>query len=227
MRFLSLSSAIALPYSLLLLGVLAIPSVADELSAGDTFPAEKIKSTSLVVWYGKNETMTARQFAAYCAPILWFSPDEPLLREHTGKDIMIPEPFPFEDDPGRPVVYFRLRRVLERSDEEGAGYEYTGGDKGEAVIHLQRIIGVDLDFFFYYTEEEGLNAHQHDVESVEMKIAVVRGDTEETSYAMAVTRTKGKAHGVLWYDNTLDSDKYTQFPMHILVEEAKHASCPD
>ncbi|MCH7548361.1 MAG: hypothetical protein IH969_02295 [Candidatus Krumholzibacteriota bacterium] len=227
MRFLSSSYAIALLYAVLLLGALVIPSVADEISAEETYPAERIKSASLVVWYGKNETMTVEQFAAYCAPVLWFSPDEPLLREHTGKDITIPEPFPFEDDPGRPVVYFRLRHVIERSDEEGPGYEYTGGEKGEAVIHLRRIVGVDLDFFFYYSEEEGLNAHQHDVESVEMKVAIARGDTEETSYAMVVTRAKGKAHGVLWYDNTLDCDEYTRFPLHVLVEEAKHASCPD
>ena len=37
----------------------------------------------------------------------------------------------------------------------------------------------------------------------------------------------GKAHGVLWYDNTLESDADTRSPLHIMVEEAKHASCPD
>ncbi len=42
-----------------------------------------------------------------------------------------------------------------------------------------------------------------------------------------VTRAVGKAHGILWYDNTLSMDEYTKFPLHILVEEGKHASCTD
>jgi len=37
-----------------------------------------------------------RRLAAYCAPILWFSPDEPLLEDATGKGIRVPDPFPFE-----------------------------------------------------------------------------------------------------------------------------------
>ena len=32
-----------------------------------------------VVWFGMDSTMTVERLAAYCAPILWFSPDEPLL----------------------------------------------------------------------------------------------------------------------------------------------------
>jgi hypothetical protein len=35
------------------------------------------------------------------------------------------------------------------------------------------------------------------------------------------------AHGLSWYDNTLGVDESTNFPMHILVEEGKHASCTD
>jgi hypothetical protein len=30
-----------------------------------------------------------------------------------------------------------------------------------------------------------------------------------------------------WYDNTLGVDEYTRFPMHLLVEEGKHATCTD
>ena len=32
-----------------------------------------------VVWYGSNPTITFEELAKYCGPILWFSPDEPLL----------------------------------------------------------------------------------------------------------------------------------------------------
>jgi hypothetical protein len=40
-------------------------------------------------------------------------------------------------------------------------------------------------------------------------------------------RITGKAHGILWYDNTLTVDQTTQLPVHVLVEEGKHASCTD
>ena len=36
-----------------------------------------------------------------------------------------------------------------------------------------------------------------------------------------------KAHGVNWYDNTLVVDEETKFPITLLVEEGKHASCTD
>ncbi len=191
------------------------------------YSAEEITGTPYVVWYGDGETMTVERFVSYCAPILWFSPDEPLLEDRTGKDILIPEAFPFEEAPGRPVVYYRLREVLHRPDGSGAAIELDAEARGNSVLNLSSIAGVDLDFFFYYPSEEGLNAHQHDVESVEMKVAVARGAETGSRYAIAVTRTKGKAHGVLWYDNTLESDESTSMPIHILVEEAKHASCTD
>ena len=55
----------------------------------------------------------------------------------------------------------------------------TDGSKADAVINLREVAGFDLDFFFYYPSEEGLNAHEHDVESVEMKVAVARGTTPD------------------------------------------------
>jgi hypothetical protein len=215
-----------LAFSLLLVLPLQSDAKIRELQAA-TYSAEVIKGTPFVAWYGQDETMTVERFVSYCAPILWFSPDEPLLEERTGRDILIPEAFPFEDDPGRPVVYYRLRRLLHRGDEVAPVYLPDETTKAESTLQLRSLAGVDLDFFFYYSREEGLNAHQHDVESVELKVAVARGETDDTKYAIAVTRTKGKAHGVLWYDNTLESDAYTTLPVNILVEEAKHASCPD
>jgi hypothetical protein len=200
---------------------------AQDIEEEQVYASELIKSTPYVVWYGSDETMTAERLAAYCAPILWFSPDEPLLEEKFGKDITIPNAFPFEEDTGKPVVYFRFRKILERGVEAETAFNYEGGSKADAVMSIKDIAGIDIDFFFYYPWEEGLNAHEHDVESVQMKVAVARGDTEDTKYVIAVTRIVGKAHGVLWYDNTLESGGSTYFPIHILVEEAKHASCTD
>ena len=95
-------------------------------------------------------------------------------------------------------------------------------------MDFRQVAGVDLDFFFYYPSEEGLGAHVHDVEAVYMKTFIKRCETcPVTHYALMIERSIAKAHGVLWYDNTLVTDQYTKFPLHLLVEEGKHASCPD
>ena len=44
---------------------------------------------------------------------------------------------------------------------------------------------------------------------------------------IGVTRVSAKAHGLVWFWNVLDSDDYAQFPMHLLVEEGKHALATD
>ena len=188
-----------------------------------------------LVWTGSDETMTLERLAAYAAPVLWFSPDEPLLKPGAGrprlkgKDIVLPEPFPFEEDPGQPVVYFRVRRLLQREDEPGAGaYVPDRGDRGQSVVDLRKVAGIDLDFFFYYTMDVGGGAHEHDVEFIETRLAVARTPhCPECPLAIGLMKVTGKAHGIRWYDNILDVDAGAQLPIHILVEEGKHASCTD
>jgi hypothetical protein len=181
-----------------------------------------------LVWYGEDSLMTFEKLAALCAPILWFSPDEPLLHGTEWGEIRIPTAFPFEEPVDTPVVYYRIRRLLIR---EGSGWydpEKDPDDPGKTVLDISRLRAMDLDFFFYYPTEEGFGGHDHDVESVEMKVLFGKKDQfEEGVYAMAVWKIVAKAHGILWYDNTLEVDEYTLFPITILVEEGKHASCTD
>jgi len=195
--------------------------------AKTTDPCCDLKDQPGVVWYGLDSTMTVERIASYCAPVLWFSPDEPLLDDNKGKAIRIPEVFPFEDAPDAPVVYYRLRTVYSRDDPAGPAFIPDPNDRGNSIIDLNNVAAIDLDFFFYYPSEEGFGGHQHDVESVEMKIAFGFRDCEHCRFGMAILRVNGKAHGILWYDNTLNTDLYTVFPMTILVEEGKHASCTD
>jgi hypothetical protein len=68
--------------------------------------------------------------------------------------------------------------------------------------------------------------HKHDVESIQLQI-VVPNRTECDERLLVVTKVLGKAHGVQWYDNTLSVDEFTRFPIHIMSEEGKHASCTD
>ena len=194
---------------------------------------EDLASEYGIIWTGADPKMTIERLAAYAAPVLWFSPDEPLLKEgplrRTGKDINLPVPFPFEEESEQPIVYFRVRRILQRVDEAGPG-KYTADIalRGHSVIYLEKVGGIDLDFFFYYPMDVGGNPHKHDVEYIETRLAVGRAeDCAECPFVMGLMRVNAKAHGVLCFDNTLETDDYTVFPVTLLVEEGKHASCTD
>jgi len=181
-----------------------------------------------IVWSGNNPKMKLERLVAYCGPILWFSPDEPLLTGTKGHEITIPEPFPFAESATAPVVYYRIRTILVREDADGPACIPHPREKNLDIIDLHQIIGIELDYFFYYRAEEGMGSHEHDVESVQMTLQVWRrDDCHDRHYNLVVTRVVGKAHGVHWYDNILEVDEQAKFPIHILVEEGKHASCPD
>src|SRR5262245_38827095 len=44
---------------------------------------------------------------------------------------------------------------------------------------------------------------------------------------MAIIRATGEAHGNRWYYNVLDVDTETVLPIHMLIEEGKHAAATD
>ena len=193
----------------------------------DTLRCGEYGRVQAIAWSGREPKMTLARLAAYCAPVIWFSPDEPLLGERSGRDITIPEAFPFEPAATQPVVYYRVRSLQTRGDGGGA-YSAVAGDRGASVLDLEQVAGIDLDFFFYYSSEAGLGAHPHDVESAQLQVVVWRREKcRESRYHLVVTRVLGKAHGIQWYDNTLEVDEDTKFPIHILSEEGKHASCTD
>jgi len=217
-----------------ILGLLlaGLTSLAAAALAADEIPADngscQLKDAPGIIAAGENPQITFLQYAGLCAPILWLSPDEPNLKGTKGEDILIPMAFPFEGVAETPVVYYRIRTLLVRDDQDDDVIIDKDPDRINTLVDFRQIAGVDLDFFFYYPSEEGLGAHTHDVEAVYMKTFIQRCETCETPhYALRLDRTIAKAHGILWYDNTLITDKYTQFPITILVEEGKHASCPD
>src|SRR5580765_2972452 len=154
---------------------------------GDTLRCGSYDQVQAIVWFGRDPHMTIARLAAYCAPVIWFSPDEPLLGERSGKDIKIPEAFPFEPPGEGPVVYYRVRTLQTRG---GSGaYAPAAGDRGASVVDLARVAGIDLDYFFYYASEAGLGSHAHDVESAQLQIVVwKREKCREAPYHLAVTR---------------------------------------
>jgi hypothetical protein len=181
-----------------------------------------------IVWYGSEPRITFQDLARYCGPILWFSPDEPLLDGKKGAEIRVPEPVPFEEPVDAPIVYYRVRELLLGGKALDASHELTREEKGGSVLHLDRIGGIKFDYFFYYSTEEGVGRHAHDVESAELLLRVIHNPMcPGCEYAISVERVTAKAHGLLWYDNTLDIDKDVSFPITLLVEEGKHATCTD
>ena len=180
-----------------------------------------------IVWSSTSPNITVDELVSACAPILWFSPDEPLLYDKHWDQIAIPEPFPFDTTISGPVVYYRLREILGEVDSTHL-LEKHPPKEGNSILKLNLILGIKLDFFFYYSSEEGLGSHLHDIEGAEFRLEVNHNtECDECPYTIRVRRIVALAHGLEWYDNILEVDKYTIFPMTILVEEGKHASCTD
>jgi hypothetical protein len=175
------------------------------------------------VWSGPDSLMSLYALAAYCAPVLWFSPDEPLFWNLTTRYIAIPVNLPFEEAADSAVVYYRAIEVLERHGSEGPTF-VSAADKDDYMLNLNRIRHIHLQFIFYYPDEVGMGSHAHDLEMADFSIQVRH---EDGLNVLEVSQVLGRAHGVIWYFNTLEVTGDTVFPVTILVEEGKHASCPD
>ncbi len=195
-------------------------------------------SINRAVYWTTVREMSLKELAAYCAPVFWFSPDEPTTDDKEGKEIRMPAPLPFEEDRDKPVVYYQYNRILVREDTLdtlGPGYIPDAEDKGNGMLDLHNIVAVNLKYIAYFPEEEGLGGHAHDVEPTEYRIIVIRDDElknydhdcEQTHYLILIMRVTAEAHGLRWFYNVLETDTYTRFPMHLLVEEGKHGMCTD
>lgn len=190
-----------------------------------------------VIWWGTERRMSLERLAAYAAPVYWFSPDEPSLGGRDGPDIRIPEIIPGEPFVDKPVVYYQFDEILERTDGDGPAYIPGPGGQGTGDVDLHNVAAITLGIFAYLAEEVGLGAHPHDLEATSFKVVVVRDTVENlreysapcgtTNYVVAITRSTAKAHGLQWFWNIVETDEFTMFPMHLLVEEGKHGIATD
>jgi hypothetical protein len=182
--------------------------------------------------------MSLERFAAYIAPVYWFSPDEPSLQRRDGADIRIPEIIPGEPVVDRPVVYYQVDQIFDRTDVEGQAYIPGDGSLSTGELDLPNVGGIRLGIFAYFADEVGLGAHPHDLEATSFKVVVVPSSWEgfdeypmiqcdEVNYVIVVVRTTAKAHGLQWFWNVVETDDFTSFPMHLLVEEGKHGIATD
>lgn len=211
----------------------AVEATSEETGAKSELSCcQRRKQDASVIWIGNNPRMTFKQLASYAGPILAFSSDEPLLDGKSGDAIRIPEAFPFQNTPDAPVAYYRVTSILTDADNGADAYIPDESFINDSILNLDEITAIDLDFFFYYTSEEGVGHHPHDLESVEFKLEILRNresDCNNCRYAIRVERIIAKAHGIVWYDNTLDLEDIEEvsLPITIFVEEGKHASCTD
>lgn len=210
-----------------------------------------------IFYSGLKSKMSMLEIASLCAPVFWYSPDEPELHFKSGKEINIPRPYPFEKDSKKPVVYYDIKSIRIKSninytsaiildsnnlfvevlypasrDIASNSYKYKTRKiyltNDETIIELSKINGFSIYYTHYYENEKGLGIHLHDNEQVKFDINVVQ--TAEGGYKFLLYRVKANAHNNYWYDNVFtnrDTSLVIKLPFHILVEEGKHASCTD
>lgn len=176
--------------------------------------------------YSTNESVIALDtLAKLAAPMFWFSPDEPGLMDAEGR-IQIPEAFPYAEDPGQPVVYYKIVKIYtsQKRIRLKSGNSFAQRSK---AVDLSTIAAFEIEYYCYYAMETGLGGHPHDLESTQLQIQVIQSEDCAFRYALQVKRVIARAHGLYWFENALNVDNNTIFPISILVEEGKHANCTD
>lgn len=167
-----------------------------------------------------------KKIAELAAPMLWFSPDEPRLYNTDGK-IQIPEALPYDQNINQPVVYYKVRKVYTEAKRIRLLSGATTTNRSTA-FDLSKMAALEIEYYFYYKEESGVGGHPHDLESTQLQIQVVATpNCSDHKYALIVKRVIARAHGLYWFENALNVDAQTCFPISILVEEGKHANCTD
>jgi hypothetical protein len=214
------------------------PALAE--SPGETCDCDFSAVPGAVYW-STDPQISLAELAAYLAPVFWFSPDEPSLRGRRGAELTVPEAMPFEEAAG-PVVYYQLTKVYENRtiefEHDSATFTPDPADEGASLLYLPKASLMTLEFYAYFADEAGFGAHRHDVEVAEFRLVVMWSDGNAVReyvpqacgrrhYIVAVTRVTGKAHGIEWYWNVLETDEDTQLPVTLLVEEGKHALATD
>jgi len=204
------------------------------IAAADDRPIEERGAHYLIFWEGTDPYLSLEQLAAYCAPVFWYSADEPELGGASGKDIRIPAAFPFEEQIDSPVVYYQIRKVVAVEDSETETVLRNHDAIGASLVDLSTAYGLSIDYNHYYRHEAGLGRHDHDTEQVQLKIYVHRYQDalDVTHYQLYLLQFTGKAHALAWYDHIyeVDRDNLNEelvLPFHVLVEEGKHASITD
>lgn len=166
------------------------------------------------------------EIAEMAAPILWYSPDEPELYDSNGK-IQLPQAMPFDVPSDSPVLYYKIQEIYTHFESIDVKPGKSTHERS-SILDLSKLIALEIEYYHYYNVESGLGGHPHDIESILFQLKVHRNlDCSKGRYAIEAKRIVARAHGQYWFENVVNVDDQTVFPMSILVEEGKHASVTD
>ncbi|NNE25372.1 MAG: hypothetical protein HKN09_00890 [Saprospiraceae bacterium] len=182
--------------------------------------------TNAIIYETNEPLVSFKSIADACAPIFWFSPDEPGLFNESGA-LTLPEVLPYDLESEKPIVYYKIKEVYTSLDK-ASFIDLSNRTTSSRDLNLDNIIRFDIEYYCYYSEEQGAGSHPHDLEASHFKIQVHKNsECSEYAYVLEVKRIIAKAHGQYWFDNILNVDNQTILPMVILVEEGKHGNCTD
>ena len=178
---------------------------------------------AFVFWHGYRSEMTIHELVSYCAPVFWYSSDEPMLYNKSGKHITIPQNFPFDTSTGNPVVYYMVKNIFTMEDKEHLAFKVNKSNFDSSIVNLNYVNGMDICYNHYYEFEAGLGKHHHDTEQSEFKIFIHYNQINDTlrEYSLILLQVTAKAHALEWYDNVFNIELEaleTNLPFNILVE---------
>lgn len=150
------------------------------------------------------------------APVLWFSPDEPLLLRGIRN---IPSAHPCDAPADGAVVYYQVPQVVLRGARKVIEPPQSDPEFYDKVSHMS------LQYFFYYPRDMGMGGHAHDIEGAEFEVVLER--EPDGCNVVRLLLVKAAAHGQAWYANRLRPAPGMHHPVTLVVEEGKHASCTD
>ena len=179
-------------------------------------PYEKGQEEAGILWRGE-KPLTLAEIARIAAPILWFSSEEPLLALRQG----LPDPHPCDPEQTTDGVVYYQPYIIRLESKDRPVTEPLEDDPA----FFDKVTSVLLRYFFYYREDSGLGGHMHDIEVAEFHLFAEK--FSDRCYQLRLSRVVGLAHGVDWYNNILNVKSDTRIPVRLLIEEAKHATCPD
>jgi hypothetical protein len=168
---------------------------------------------------GTQPDLLARAFA----PVMWLSEDEKYVP--TKLPIECDEDESVEPVPDSPYQYTKKSdpEPIDPQKPRPTVYYYVH-DRSKAEAAPWRELWVR--YWFYYENEHGYHAHEHDLERVDLRI---RSDYDPSTGDVTefwVDCMVGAAHGSRWFENQLIGAEIPYPPM-VFVEEGKHATCPD
>lgn len=211
--------------------------------------------SSKILYNTNDSILTMLEVASLCAPIFCYSEDEPLIPSNDSSKAKFndaPDAYPFEEKNSYtvyydnwnehfeiPIVHYQITNILKNSQSNGSPlilstYKKNGKyfcDEEKSKLDLSKIKNFTINYTHYYLKDIGANPHDHDNEQVQIDVDVNEPEdrlSTEEKFELVLKKVTAKAHGLDWYDNIYEPDnRLLKLPIHIFVEEGKHASCPD